>query len=461
MFTVRWKLAERVSKPTPLAQGTADDYRKRLYQNADSRETDVVYRSILWATDPERCRYFSGSLGSIVPNSPHRTKLRILYDWEKLQKKSKPKWLAKQEKHPVVAGALAQRYAERGEYEKAEELYLVAIEGMPEYEPYKQLAALYWNHLDDEERMFETVEEYLEQEDFGLGHSELCREVVYSLMSQGRAEEALPWAERAAQSYSGQGLEALANCKERLGDFETARKILEAEDQRYDTSKTYNFIARTGVGDLEEAYRTKKKNERNHPSTTPMRRLSNKVDHSTYTEEPEKALAACLQLPQMSPDSALYFLGRAAAEADTLGKTEVRDQCWRKIANASAEMAPESSRNESLKKFAQLCLDATEDSPPSFEQIQTLGMGPKYTTYANVHYLAGRFFEARGDDERAVQHYSEAAKSSFWGWSPVIDSWRRLRNLGEEPTELQPYWYGLAKFAYNPPAVEAEEKEEG
>jgi tetratricopeptide (TPR) repeat protein len=291
-------------------------------------------------------------------------------------------------------------------------------------------------HLGEEQKALEVARDFLSQPDFGLDHSGLCESIAFSLMSRGDYQEALPWAKRAGESYSGAGLAALATCYEGMGRSRDASLIYDRLLERYDDSAAYYaFELRHLAGETPAYMRV---DTRFEPFNT--------VFHSTFIGENTSAINQFEGLEGDDPSAAHVLL--ASIAADELQETEKRNELWRAIVDGKVDYRASSHHEPATKAIVDLFLRSDEERCPTPEEfnraLEVVSDGEK-ASRAALYYVIGRFYESRGQREQAIAFYIDAAKAPFTTHIYSAAAIYRLRSLGIDPSKIQIEWQGLRK----------------
>jgi tetratricopeptide (TPR) repeat protein len=370
------------------------------------------------------------------PHAPYRFIVLIEHDWQASQEHL-DEWEERYGHHPAVALALGKQHEAHGNPDKAEEYYAGYIAAVPDYEVYVRLARLYYRR-GQKEKMLDVAEGLLEQEDYALNHASMSKLIAYTLMAEGAYDEALPWAERSAESYAAWGLQALADCYEGLGKLEEAHELYQAIDERYGSAMQYEFAARTGHGELDEAWTKKLENLRRYYAADGPEVQMYEAFQRALEGELAEAARKWQAVVETSGDPALALL--AAALAVRSSEEEVAKSMLEKIAAseqaAKLEGAP-------LKELSELLLDVLASEEQTAPPVAKLVRLPASGGAANSHFAVAAFLEAKGNEQRAAEHYREAARWPAREGFSVILSWIRLRELGEDPLKLAPRYAGI------------------
>lgn len=222
-------------------------------------------------------------LTGLAPGCPLLTVTRVTSDWENCRDQA-PAWEMKYPRYSRLFRELARRYEADENIEEAARCYrrVADLTGDP-----NELVALadYYHRLDDWDNRRKVLEESLDLPAVGLEHASAASQIAYGYMERDQWEEALPFAQMAAESYSEWGLQCAAHCYEGLEDWETAEKYQRAISGRYEGSEAewYFWCRRTGRGDAEAA------------KELAERALNESVEQASYWTVYQKALMLKLE----------------------------------------------------------------------------------------------------------------------------------------------------------------------
>ncbi len=177
-------------------------------------------------------------------------------------KQTKPEELAAWEERAGFSATawhqLGEFYLKRLEYENSCRCYETSFGLSPTYTTARDWGWAY-EYAKELDKVVPTMKLYLEEEDFGLGHSNIHYEIARFYLRHNRAEEAKPHALESAQSWSGRGLSIAAKVCERLELHEEAEKWFHELSESYPTYSGLNWylwLRRSGIeDDIEEGRR--------------------------------------------------------------------------------------------------------------------------------------------------------------------------------------------------------------
>ncbi|HEY2893179.1 MAG TPA: hypothetical protein VGJ16_03175, partial [Pirellulales bacterium] len=190
---------------------------------------------------------------TVSPQSPQAIAALVLYD-----PVATPAQLQKWEKdfkdHATVWRSLAMRYQKLGRWADTERCAKRYVELAPDHWGFETLANTYWQQKKPE-KWKETLDESLKDEDFGLSHARSRVLIANWLMSQKKSDEALPYAEAAAETGAAWAMSCAAECSENLEHWEQAEKWMSTTAQRYPGQEFdwFFWCCRTGRGDRKSA----------------------------------------------------------------------------------------------------------------------------------------------------------------------------------------------------------------
>jgi len=150
---------------------------------------------------------------------------------------------------------LGRLYVARQEYEESYDCFQSSFELSPEHSTAREWAWAY-EYAKDLEQVVPTLKLYLEEEDFGLGHSNTHYEIARFYLRHEKPEEAKPHALEAAQSWSARGLSIAGIASERLQLTEEADQWFQKLSSSYPSSSGLNWYLwrrRSGNPDITEA----------------------------------------------------------------------------------------------------------------------------------------------------------------------------------------------------------------
>lgn len=385
-------LHERV-RQDPKAN--AEPLFRALWRNFDLVTRDLVVAVRIfanWPTVKDR-RWLGRNLQWRSTWSPMACRMLLETDEPKVEEKL-PEWKKSALHYPGLATAVAEHYLQRDQPDEAEPLLVAALKLVPfDLAIRRQLARVY-EQRGEHERWRTTLLEQLEQPDYYLDHASVQSDVAYDYMSRKQWEEALPYAEGAAQSGSAWGMQCAAECCEALQHFEEAEMLLHDCADRYEGPMPwYFFCRRTGHGDLVAARQAVEVLELRHAQAGDL----GSYDFAAYyllEGKPELALRELEQalLHYGQPNDAVWL----ALIADQAGDAPKRDLAWDRAkelaATGSGRLSSTGDSIFSLALLIQKDLAAGGHGKVDLELAQQclepLEEGDRFRfRYALAHYL--------------------------------------------------------------------------
>lgn len=395
-----WPLRERIA----VTVGWDERQDRKLKKCCDEVAADLAWR-IDHADDRAEGRGLARRLEQVDPESAATAARLVRYDSVRTADRL-AEWERLFPHDPAFLRAAADWYVERERYDDATRCLRAALRMVPEYGDFKKLADVRLAAR-DEDGFVSVLEEVTRNPSFGLEDASAAAEIAGYLMRRGRWREALPWADRAADSGSGWGLARAAECREGLGDYDGAEALYRAIGERYRDSEGdwYLWCLRTGRGDLAAA------REAAEPALERWKEFPGSYDYAflrklalvDYVEgRREESLDRRQEAFRWTSEG--YDALLAAITADELGLADVRDDYLRR-AIGTQEYVPTA--------LARAMLDDVGGSrlqPDSVAQAAYRGLGgPGIAT--NVQYLLGRFLETHDRPDEADAWYGLAAAS--------------------------------------------------
>jgi tetratricopeptide (TPR) repeat protein/WD40 repeat protein len=141
----------------------------------------------------------------------------------------------------VMQRALADRYALAKDAESQERCLRRYVELSQEYIAFQDLAGFY-KKQGQLEQWRQTLDEFLKTEEYGLEHTYARAELANHLMDQGDFTQALPFVERALESYAEIGMVAAIRCYSGLDRWDDAAQWYERRVERYQGCERDYFL---------------------------------------------------------------------------------------------------------------------------------------------------------------------------------------------------------------------------
>lgn len=380
--------------------------------------------------------YYIELLWNVCPEHPLAQLGRIEHKWGEVQK-NLDQWLKRGEKNPDLLVAIGKKFEAENKLIKALEPMKRACEIQPNFENYKSLASVYkkmakWIEWES------TLENSLLCPTSGLEPFQVKEDIARYYFRIRRFEEALRFAEEAAEGFSTDGLLCAAECHEALQNWKEAEAYYRAASERDSETWWFSFTKRTGRGDSDAA----------RDFTTIS--LEN-PDKKLYTLDPSFYFAlfsgnheAAIKRIEgnWSKDSKVLFNGFLyALLLDEQKRTDDAISILRQTLYLMDQPNKEQKivRTPAIRNLmklieADLAAGGNANFPPgSIEKARS-----RFQPGENVSafdYFAGRYYELHGKENEAWRCYIQcmAFPDSMTQVYRTL-SGMRLQKMGEEPT---------------------------
>ena len=387
---------------------------------ADDLESIIAYYYSLTNTMPggptgELVQY-AARLQKVSPYSPVGLAVRINYDWQAVEMQVAA-CKSMREQYPLLIDALTNHYIQSKEYEKAVQCLQLYVEMYPDKKHYQGLAEFYkyQGKMDD---WLRTLEDFLKHEDTGLAGDKVRVEIADYYMAQKQWEKALPYAEKAAQSYAGWAMLCASQCNEGLLHWEKAEQWIRNISERYDDNRLYWYIwcKRTGHGNLDAARQFFAESLQKSSGQQKIADVESAGIYYILENQPEKALPLFQQA--FSKTSGSYYGLHVAVLAELLNEKETRDDALKLITEKSGR----SRQDMPLQVFmpvVSLLRQISEKNAPdpmyvmaivkAFDEV--INLAPAGTN-TDLAYFVGCFLEHQGYKDEGVEYIKRGATSS-------------------------------------------------
>jgi tetratricopeptide (TPR) repeat protein len=320
---------------------------------------------------------------------------------------------------PLVMTALTERYFNLQRYDDAERCAKHLADANPGYPSYGWLSAIY-KIKKDFVHWKETLDKAIALPSPGLERASFQNEIAKELLERKRWQEAVVYADSAANSYSEWSLLTDARCHEMLGDWKKAEQLVRAASERYnDGMLSWMFWChRTGHGDKHAADEFARQQIESWGTNLRGQQYRDIAIYYLLTNEPDKALVLWKRSYEVREDP---FAGlHSALVADTLGKTAERDALLKRVIDTKLpENYLEFKTSQYYQQLAaqfQAMLPpkaAKQLNLPEIEKIQTAAMSDKLRP-STLLYFVGVFLKNRGDLDTAKKYLIRCAQSNDW-----------------------------------------------
>lgn len=366
--------------------------------------------------------YCGEGLLAVDPMSPFARALSVGFNWDKIEDRAAD-WEKDGAKFPRLMLAFGYRYYELKRYEDAARCYKAAVEACPSLDACRALAAVYWAE-GKMDLWLATLEAYLKEPDYGLGHAKVQEQIAYEFMGRGEYQRALPYAEGAAECYSGWGLKCAARCHEGLRNWKEAEAYFRniAERYRGSTFDWYFFCRRTGKGNVGAA-RQCVEDALADPSTRAVLDGGAVAFFFLLEGRHEEALAGFQKCFQNCLDP--YFGLCVALLADQLGRADLRDQALKKIETDGKQYINQATGRpfeELIALAALLTGDLANGGKGEIDAAALEKLCPKDNarTAVDVQCFAAGYLDLHGQSDLALDYW----KRCLTVWLP--DRWNYI-----------------------------------
>ena len=180
--------------------GTLYDYVLFSWKDADHLEETCCKKmntdlSSEWKAQLELARW----LTKLSLNSPMCYSEQILLDWDNIKDQAKD-WETKYPEYPCLHFAMSRVLKPRGDIDGAIDHYRRYLKLVQDPRGYIGMAEAVYMKDRTSDEWISVLEQAMDCEDYFLSHSDAAQRAASTLMRDGRFEDALPWAERAAES---------------------------------------------------------------------------------------------------------------------------------------------------------------------------------------------------------------------------------------------------------------------
>ena len=383
--------------------------------------------------------YCGERLLTVDSMSPYARMLSVHANWDKVKDRA-TEWEKTGAKSPGLMLAFGDRYLKTQQFEDAARCYKAAIEICPSLNACRGLAAVY-HKQEKMDLWLETLEDFLKQPDYGLGHARVRTQIAREFMSQGDYARALPYAEDGAKSYAGSCPTCAAWCHEGLKNWSDAETYFRNCSERYRGSvfEWYFFCRRTGKGDLDAA-RQCVESALADPSTRAGLRDDMVAFFHVLEGRHEQALEGFQT--RFQKRSLAYNGLWVALLADQLDQPDLRDKTLKQVvANGKKEADSEKETPIGLPALAELlAVDLEAGGKGDLDPIALEKLCPQGNTWvtADVFYFASRYLEQHEQTELAA----DCRKHSLTEWIPERWSYilaeSEMLARGHTPDEFGP-----------------------
>lgn len=370
-------------------------------------------------------------------NSPMRYSELILLDWDNIKDQADD-WETKYSGYPCLHFSMARVRKPRGELDRAIEHYHHYLSLVQDPRGYIGMAeAMYMKDRTSDE-WISTLEKAMHCEDYFLSHSDAAQRAASTLMRDGRYEDALSWAERAAESGSGGGLISLVEALTGTGDFAKAEYVCMASSKRYQDGNWYQWCMGTGKGNLKAAWKFEQERikERYLPGA-PEAELTFAL-HDAMTGNNTRALETLVRISKnrpadQEPDTWTDTLTFVIAARE--GKHEICDLILKSYKESPkpldyfatmADILTQLRAASDKKAVPPGMVQAIFEKYPNMKETSWDIYLPQFVGY--IEWTLGNKEQAIENWKIPARHGSESCRMLAWKW---------LRDAGADPIHLE------------------------
>ncbi|MBI1347789.1 hypothetical protein GC163_16055 [bacterium] len=282
---------------------------------------------------PDNLPFVYPILQPLAPDCPRVLAATLSLNWAEIEPVA-VEWEQKNAHHFMVLKELTQKYADSNRLEDARRTATRWTEMNPESESFQYLSEV-CRRLDDWEGQQQALKEIVKLPALGLERAGAAAALADGYMRRQEWEEAKPYAEIAASSYSGWGLVCAVNVYEGLRLWEEAELVARACSERYEDSADFWYLwcRRTGHGDAASALKL---------AEAKLKRPTNERPDWIQTQQAflhylEGDLAAAYKLIAKTANQTKgdYDTMLAAIFAHQLGKTKECESWFQKVADST------------------------------------------------------------------------------------------------------------------------------
>lgn len=390
-----------------------------------SNDTDLTFNGMLetynalnaqfWPQDgPEKHQEWADDFKAISPHSPQALRIAIrAVDTPTFEQVSQ--WESQVVDDPHAYRQLGDRYVKLSRFEDAIRVYERSVGLSPTYEAYVGLANAY-RSAGQENLWQPTLERFLKVESLGLEQASVRALIANDLINKNKFEEALPFAEAAAETYAGWALILASRVEEYLGHWDKSEKYIEAASTSYPSTggdEWYFWCKRTGRGNVDEARKLVK-------LYLQAARAQNAVDGDikmfTFQMCENEVAAAAELLKKMIPKAVAMStpdqdLVRAYIQAAEVARA-LKDNDWEQQSIKEARKLINQFQSDFPKLgtiYSGIC-DVLEGHPPSKDRLAEIDKAIAEQIpllRVNCQYFLGRAYDLAGNKELADKYWKE------------------------------------------------------
>lgn len=429
-----WDIGKGMTNPQQIkANLDARDHRADgVLTHRDATYFDLA-RALRFQATESMLQKIAVELREVSPESALGVAAMIRHDWNHLPV-AVSEWETKFPHDAGVQCALADRYTQLKQFDKAVRFRKRQIALVPDQSAIRALADLYLKH-GDEQLWIETLQTSLKAPSYGLEHEQTHADLGDYYMRRKDWEAARPHAAAAAQSHTSRGLICAAEFYERIGDWVQADKLRRENAERYADLGAdldwYSWCRATGHGDVSAARHLAQNWVDRFRDSTKGSELEKLGLYYVLDGQPAQALEAYTIAARVASENLSWSLHMALL-ADELGQTQLRDeQLWKIRAEGSHK---DDELYEIVSAF-QNCLDSASNHVDPQVLDWAIRDRARLGKATDEFYFIGKFLALRGEKDQSREFLQRAATSGAFGRDTSRMAAHALLKAGTPPGE--------------------------
>jgi tetratricopeptide (TPR) repeat protein len=367
---------------------------------------------------------------SICSKLPIAIATRINRDWQHAAKEMEG-YEKTHADDPLVTKALTDRYCKLKRYDDAERCAKLLVKADPDYPSFRLLASVY-RATKDHAHWKETLDQAIQLPASGLERAQVQNEIALELLDRFEFQEAVTYADAAAETGAAWTLMTAARCHEMLGEWKKSEQFVQTVSENYEGSRFswMYWCHRTGRGDVRRADELARKQLEGWGTTLFAAQYRNIAFYYLATGEPDKAL---LLLQKTYENGHEYYAGlHGAIVADSLGKSDERDALLKQVIETKLpHNFVESKGGEVYSPLAaqfREALASNGDKPLDLAKVDEI-QSKSHLPASVLRYFVGVFLKNRGDLPNATKYLTRCAQSTDWNQVEHVLACQLLREM--------------------------------